>query len=204
LISWSDHFLSVPPSGYYITGAAADSPSSSPSQTCRTTVERGTSFSSPLLAGGASLVREYFVSGYYQTGARNPLHGFNPSGALLKAALIHSTVPLKYIQEDDGSTRSTSLGDNNQGYGRVQLDKVLSFGVNSTTEGLTLFVKGAASSSSEHYAEITSMSDPPHVYTFKTLDSDDLEPIRVTLVYSVSISDNSLYHFHHNSLPLSL
>jgi hypothetical protein len=143
-------------------------------------------------------VREYFVSGYYETGARNPHTGFNPSGALIKAALIHSTVPLKYIQYDDGTTLSTTLGDNNQGYGRVQLNKVLSFGVNSTLDGLTLFVKGAASKSSEHYAEITSLSAPPHVYTFKTLDIDNLDPIRVTLVYTVSPFD--LSHSHLTSL----
>jgi hypothetical protein len=171
-------------SGYYVTGAGS---SSSSSQTCETTVERGTSFACPLLAGSATLVREYFISGYYTTGTRNPHHGFTPSGALLKAVLIHGTSSLKYIQHDDGSTETTSIGDNNQGYGRVQLNRVLSFGVNSSLNGVTLFVKGAASSSSEHYAEITSVSSP-HTYTFRTQDHDDLDPIRVTLVYTVCCS----------------
>lgn len=168
-------------SGYYITGPASGSGSS---QTCSTTVDRGTSFAAPLLAGGALLIREYFVSGYYSTGFRNPSHGFIPSGALIKAIMIHSTTSLKYIQYDDGSTESTSIGDNNQGYGRVQLNKGLSFGVNSTLDGLTYFVKGAASKTSEHYAEISSVSKP-HVYTFRTLDLPNLDPIRVTLVYTV-------------------
>ena len=170
-------------SGSYITGAGS---SSSRSQTCETTVESGTSFACPLLAGSAALVREYFLSGYYTTGTRNSLHGFNPSGSLIKAVLIHGTSSLRYIQHDDGSTKTTSIGDNNQGYGRVQLNRVLSFGVNSTLDGVTLFVKGAASSSSEHYAEITSVSSP-HSYTFRTQDHDELDPIRVTLAYTVSV-----------------
>jgi hypothetical protein len=154
-----------------------------------------------LIAGSTLLIREYFLSGFYSTGMRNPIHGFIPSGALLKAVLIHGTSSLKYIQHDDsssgsskGGTESTSLGDNNQGYGRVQLNKVLSFGVNSTLDGITLFVKGAAyptGSGSDHYAEITSLTSP-HTYSFRTQDRDDLDPIRITLVYTVWLSFSPL------------
>jgi hypothetical protein len=164
-----------------------------PSQTCKTTPDRGTSFATPLLAGSALLAREYFVSGYYPTGARVPSHGFNPSGALIKAILLHGTSSLDSIQYDDGTTAATSLGDNNQGYGRVQLDQALSFGVNCTLEGLTFFVKGAADPASEHYAEISDPSDPPQVFTFRTLDEDHLDPIRVTLVYTVSLPQPRLF-----------
>src|SRR5262249_11844798 len=50
----------------------------------------GTSFSSPMVAGAALLVRQYFTDGYYPGGARNAPDGFNPSNALVKAIILNS------------------------------------------------------------------------------------------------------------------
>lgn len=125
------------------------------------------------------------MTGYYPNGQRTPSDGFIPSGSLIKAILVHSTKPLEKIVSDDGTIEDTTLGDFNQGFGRVQLNKALSFGVNGTLNGLTLFVKGAASKTSKHYVEIASKSTS-HTYTFRTVDSDNLAPIRVTLTYTVS------------------
>jgi len=49
--------------------------------------------------------------------------------------------------------------------------------------GLTFFVMGAADSGSEHYAELSD-GDSPHEYTFITMDSADVSPVRVTLAYT--------------------
>lgn len=158
-----------------------------PERHCATTSEMGTSFSCPLLASHATLAREYFVSGYYPSGSRNPQDGFVPSGALLKAVLVHGAKRIEHIQLEDGGEEGThtAVGDNNQGYGRTQLDKSLSFSVNATLEGLTYFVVGAADSGSQHYAELSD-GDSPHVYTLRTAAMSGLKPIRVTLCYTVS------------------
>jgi hypothetical protein len=147
----------------------------------------GTSFSCPLLASHAALAREYFMTGYYPSGSRRGLDGFVPSGALLKAVLVHGAKKIEHIQLSDGGEEgtNTAVGDNHQGYGRAELDKSLSFSVNASLEGLTYFVIGAADSASEHYAELAG-SDSPHVYTFTTVAKSDLSPIRVTLSYTVS------------------
>ncbi len=39
-----------------------------------------------------SQVRQYFVQGWYPTGYQNPSNIYNPSGALIKAMLIHSAI----------------------------------------------------------------------------------------------------------------
>ncbi len=129
-------------------------------------------------------MREYFLGGYFPSGKRDISQGFVPSGSLLKAVLIHSGDTLRQIMDDDGNTVPTTRGDNNQGYGRALLSDALSFGVNGTLDGLTFFVKGAASKSSEHYAEITSKTTP-HVYRFRTISGKNIKPIKVTLVYTV-------------------
>ncbi len=50
-----------------------------------TTAFAGTSHSTPLAAGMAALVRQYFVQGWYPSGAPIAASGFQPSAALVKA-----------------------------------------------------------------------------------------------------------------------
>jgi len=198
--------------GYYISNAAEQYPYTGES-TCDLVVGRGTSYSCPLLAGHAALVREYFMSGYYPTGQASLEDGFSPSGALLKAMLVHSAVPLELIVNDDKTTESTERGDFNQGYGRAQLDTVLSFGVNSSLQGLTLFVLGASNSNSAHYAELTYTSEYQEI-VFTTADTENLQPIRATLVYTdmygtigaskvlINDLDLEIYNSTHSFYPL--
>ena len=49
----------------------------------------GTSMATPVVAGAAILVRQYFVDGYYPSGARRASDGFAPTAALIKATLIN-------------------------------------------------------------------------------------------------------------------
>mmetsp|Transcript_7504 Transcript_7504/g.11144 ORF Transcript_7504/g.11144 Transcript_7504/m.11144 type:complete len:795 (-) Transcript_7504:176-2560(-) len=166
--------------GKLITNAHAEGNPSS--EHCSVETTSGTSFSTPLLAGYAVVVRQYFMDGWYPSGTRRPeLDGFNPSGALVKAMLTHGGQALRQINDGEVSS-STTWGDDNQGYGRAQLNAALSFS-NSTLDGLSLFVLGSASSSEPHYVEMTTES-PPHTYTFTTQDIKKLSAVRVTLSYT--------------------
>ena len=74
----------------------------------------GTSMASPLVAGSAALLRQHLRSD----------HGFaNPSAALLKAGLIHSA---NYIDYRFRAPNSSPFADNEQGWGRVELEHVIS------------------------------------------------------------------------------
>jgi subtilisin family serine protease len=70
----------------------------------------GTSMATPLVAGAAAVVREYL---------RKKAGIANPSAALIKAALIAGARRLT------GTAPAGTLGDNHQGFGRVNLDAVL-------------------------------------------------------------------------------
>lgn len=152
---------------------------------CDLAVLRGTSMASPAAAGTAVLVRQYFLDGYYPSGRVNPADSFNPSGALLKAMLVHSGQKMNYHVESSGTGREvgvplSSYPSTVQGYGRIQLNKVLNF-AQSTTDPITLFVLGAANSSQPNYVELTN-SDNAHSYTFVT--SATTAAVRVTLAYT--------------------
>ena len=93
----------------------------------------------PATAGMAVIIRQYFMSGFYGSttvGVADSTKGFTPSGALIKAMLIHSAVSLTKAVEVSTTTghtvvntwTSVQLPDNNQGYGRIQLDNALYFG----------------------------------------------------------------------------
>lgn len=84
----------------------------------------GTSMATPLLAGNAALVRQYYREGFYPNGVRNLNNGFIPSGALLKATILHSG------HKTDGP-------DQYFGYGRAQLSYVLYF----SNSSFNLFVQ---------------------------------------------------------------
>jgi Subtilase family len=88
------------------------------SQNCGISITSGTSTASPAAAGFAALIRQYYMDGWYPTGSRKPTDGFTPSAALLKATLINSAVDMPH---------AGPAPDRCQGWGRVQLDNVLSF-----------------------------------------------------------------------------
>ncbi|HEV2063755.1 MAG TPA: S8 family serine peptidase [Thermoanaerobaculia bacterium] len=75
----------------------------------------GTSMSCPTVAGAAALLREYFVQGFYPTGAATASNAFEPPASLVKAVLLNGTLPLG------------TFGDGNFGWGRVFLDNNLFF-----------------------------------------------------------------------------
>ncbi len=88
------------------------------SNNCDSCTLDGTSMSAPTAAGLAALVREYYVSGSYASGSRDPARGFAPTAALVKATLVDGAVAL-------GAPRPSP--DFVSGYGRIQLDRTLAF-----------------------------------------------------------------------------
>lgn len=118
-------------------------------------------------------MRQYFTEGYYSTsstGIKNSTFGFAPSGALIKAMILAAAVPVNYVYYSGtyigtGSLTSTSQYPSNyQGFGRVQIDRVLNFGPASSSP-LTLSVIGDVSSSSTLYKEFTTVSQQSTTFT---------------------------------------
>ncbi len=98
----------------------------------------GTSMSTPLTAGAAVLVRQYYEDGWHGEGESTtnlfPVagDGFNPSAALVKATLVNGAwdmVPGQYgtgpEQELPPGWDSSDLPNNAAGYGRVDLEAAL-------------------------------------------------------------------------------
>ena len=85
----------------------------------------GTSMATPTIAGSMALVRQYYMDGWYPTGAPVPGNGFTPTAALIKATAINSA------REMTG-TGAYKFGESyypndNQGFGRLTLDDALAF-----------------------------------------------------------------------------
>ena len=78
----------------------------------------GTSMACPAVAGAGLLVRQYYMDGFYPTGAAVSEDGFTPSGALIRATLINSAVDM---------TGVSGFPASREGWGRVLLDNALFF-----------------------------------------------------------------------------
>lgn len=171
--------------GLYI--ASAQGSTSTPDSTslhCDVYLLSGTSMSAPLVAGSAALVRQYFMDGYYPVGNATAADAFTPSGALLKAVLVHSTRNATHVADASRKSSTQILSGDvsfDKGYGIIQLDAVLNFGP-STIDPLTLFVKGAATNDgSGHYVELSTQGTE-HDYDVRT--GANAGVIRVTLAYT--------------------
>ena len=73
--------------GEYVTSAASASDCARP--VCDLGAKIGTSMATPFVAGSAVLVRQYFMEGFYPSGKRRRRDAMTPTGALIKATLIH-------------------------------------------------------------------------------------------------------------------
>src|SRR5262249_4335684 len=85
---------------------------------CDVTTDSGTSMACPVIAGAAVLTRQYFAAGYYPSGAPRGADAVTPSGALLRALLVNSSVDM---------TAEAGYPSDVEGWGRLLLDNSLYF-----------------------------------------------------------------------------
>jgi subtilisin-like proprotein convertase family protein len=134
---------------------------------CNTAVMGGTSMASPGAVGTGMLVRQYYMEGWYPTGAPVPGDAFTPSAALVKGTLMNGPVSLDW---DNGSVPMTAPAEQ-QGWGRIHLDNSLHF----AGETRKMWVD-------DHTDGFTSPSDPAVLYQLEVTDPS--EPLRVTLSWT--------------------
>lgn len=151
----------------------------------------GTSMATPITAGSAALVRQYYTQGYHLNGLKNISVGIQPSAALMKATLISSAIHALSWGNCNANNPFTCSGPaldfNNttpliqathEGFGIVQLDTVLQLQGNATvpSTNVTLFAYDAC-------AEATTLSHGAEaVYRFTVTDTT--RPFKATLVWT--------------------
>jgi hypothetical protein len=141
----------------------------------------GTSFSTPLVAGMAALVRQYFREGWYPSGyKRAPDSIPSPSAALVKAMIIHSSVPLRGVIAGNRLLPLGTPPDFTQGFGRVQLNNVLRFATypNQSREdgGYALFV--------DESKRLSTGQEFRYCFQQRFSAGSQLRPLKVTLVWT--------------------
>jgi len=106
--------------GYYVSSANSNVANQGD---CPLTEMAGTSMATPVTAGDVALIRQYFREGYFPTGTKNGGGATIPSGALLKALTVHSSVAMQGTYQNN--QQLGQVPDNLQGFGRVQLNNIL-------------------------------------------------------------------------------
>ncbi len=96
---------------------------------CNNRTMSGTSMASPGIAGAAALARQYFTEGWWPSGAADAADALTPSGALLKALLLNSTLPMDSLP--DGYPNFL------EGWGHLVLEEALYFAGDSRELWLT-------------------------------------------------------------------
>ncbi len=77
-----------------------------------------TSWATPHAAGTAALVRQYFTEGWLAAGRKDPANALVPSGALMRAMIVNSTVNMTGVPQYPNAT---------EGWGLIRLDRALMF-----------------------------------------------------------------------------
>jgi len=109
----------------------------------------GTSYAAPDAAGHAALVRQYFTDGWYPTGTKTALNGFNPQASLLTATMVASAVKMTGQRSRPGS--EDRWPNDAQGWGRPLLDDALYFQGDSRHLSVTDDTSGLKTGQWEEY-----------------------------------------------------
>jgi len=118
---------------------SASSSSSPTNNHCSTTYMQGTSMATPVVAGGAAMVQQYFLEGYYPNAKKESENAMTPMGALVKAVLVNGAqrllTPMANFQNSD-------YPNMDQGHGVIELDANMLFQDNVKDAGRGFFVRG--------------------------------------------------------------
>ena len=133
--------------------------------TCGTASSTGTSMACPAVAGAALLVRQYFTDGYYPSGAATPGDAITPTGALIRAMTINSSVDM---------TGVAGYPSDQEGWGRLVADNAAFF-PGDTRKLIVHDVRNAA-------PEAFTAASQTIEYTF-TVNSSS-EQLRVTMTFT--------------------
>lgn len=156
---------------------------------CGTQIMGGTSMASPAVAGLAALVRQYFMDGWYPSGAANPADGLTPSAALLRSVLINSCINLTGVFTGSVAAVLEDAPNTGQGWGRPVLDNALYFADQTDDPRLLIWdvpnAQGLATGETLEYAIevqagkplkiILAWTDPPALPTAAVALVNDLD-----------------------------
>lgn len=115
----------------------ADSDLSVGTANCNGSLQGGTSFASPPVAAAAALVRQYYLEGWYPTGARVSANAVAPSAALVKATMIAGARLVPYWSRTGGTVAIEAVPSYEQGFGFPVLGDALYF----AGDGARLFAR---------------------------------------------------------------
>jgi len=96
----------------------------------------GTSMATPICAGAAAIVRQYYQEGWYPSGASTIFpsqDGFSPTAALVRCTMIHGSHAMRHLTSDgktwkDNRVRAERFGPTYEyGYGLLDISTVLRF-----------------------------------------------------------------------------
>ncbi len=130
---------------------------------CSTRSSTGTSMACPAVTASGALVRQYYEEGWYPTGTPRGQDARVPSGALVKATLLNSTVDMTGMSGYPGTL---------EGWGRVLLENALFFDGDVRSTSVMADVLNADGLSTAEQVE--------HSLTVTA----SAEPLKITLVFT--------------------
>lgn len=121
-----------------------------------------TSWATPAAAAAATLIRQYYTEGWYPSGMKQPIDALIPSGALIKATLLNSTIDMTNVPDYPSDL---------EGWGLIRLDNALFF--KGDTRKLTI-------------ADVRNANglNTGESHTYRIYVGCEPEPLKVTLVWT--------------------